>query len=219
MTHGCRRSTGLLILTAFLGVCAAGAAPAEEAPEDAISAPPKTWHEGRNWTHDPVWKDEEIYLEADLDQDGEEEVVIGYVGFYKPPRKESEGPRMFELPKKEIPIIEHRVFYKIFDKDAGGHWECVRTLTGLERPGKVHIVKLPESDTPGLLIISGGGEKYKDISLYRWQEGGYRLLDNHGTSQTLSVHAEPALRIQEGDAVFVWDPEKKRLTKDQKNPD
>ena len=94
----------------------------------------------------------------------------------------------------------------------------MRTLTGLEHPGEVRAVALADGDPPGLLIVSGGGEKYKDISLYQWQEGGYRLLDNHGTSHPLSVHAEPVLRILEGDAVFVWDPERKRLVEDQKSP-
>jgi len=173
MSRGRRQQALFFLLTAGIPLCLPGAGRGEEGPERAVTAPVKTWHEDRNWVYDRTWKDKDIYLEADLDLDGEEEVVIGYVGFYKPPKeRQEEGPRMFTLPKKEIPIIENRVFYKIYDRDAGGHWQCVRTLTGLESPGEVLVVNLPDAGTPGLLILSGGGEKYKDISLYRWQEGG-----------------------------------------------
>ncbi len=218
MTHGYRRHTSLFLLAVLLGVPAGslGAVEsAQEAPGDKIVVPVKTWHEGRDWRHDPAWQDEEVHLEADLDQDGEDEVVIGYVGYYRPPAERKEGPRMFEIPKKEIPIIENRIFYKIYDKDAGGHWECVRTLTGLERPGEVHAVPLDRGEAPGLLIISPGGETYRDISLYQWREGGYRLLDTLGLSQPFSIGESPVFHIKiPGEQTIVfWDPEKKKMLK------
>jgi len=220
VTHRYRRQTGLFLSILFLGIGAADRGRCEQVPQDAITAPSKTWHEGRNWTYDPVWKDEEVRLISDLDQDGEEEVVIGYVGSYKPPREKKEGPRMFTIPKEEIPVIEHRVFYKVYDRDAGGHWECVRTLTGLEHPGEARAVTLADDGPPGLLIISGGGERYTSISLYRWQEGGYRLLDNMGVTQPFTVQEKGGrfyLEMTQAPAgdrcALVWDAEAKRLKK------
>ncbi len=218
MTHRYRRPAGLFLLAVLLGVprgCLGAEEGAPEALGDKIAAPVKTWYEGRAWRYDPAWKDEEIHLEADLDQDGEDEVVIGYVGCYRPPTEREEGPRMFEIPKKEIPIIENRIFYKIYDRDPGGHWECVRTLTGLDRPGEVHVVWLDRGEAPGLLIISPGGKTYRDISLYQWREGGYRLLDTLDISQPFSIGNQPVFHIKiPGERTIIsWDPEKKKMLK------
>ena len=200
---------GALALSCGLGLAATGT------DKDRIPFPAKTEHEGRIWRYDPVFKDEEVYLEADLDGDGEDETVIAYVAAYTPPsegREEEEGPRIFEIPKKTAPVLKaYGAFYKIFDRDAGGHWKCVRTLRGLDQAGDVRTVRLAEDAPPGLLIISGAGETYKDIRLYQWREGGYRLLDSLETREPFSVHASPVFHIRQGARLFVWDPGKGRL--------
>ncbi|MGE5280201.1 MAG: hypothetical protein ACM3L6_05625 [Deltaproteobacteria bacterium] len=208
MTPLSRRKAFLLACAALPG-CFWATPAARGQEEQKIEFPAKTWHEGQTWHRDPAFRDEEIYREADLDADGEKEVVLGYVGSYKPPSEDEkeEGPRMFELPKQAPPtVVEHRVFYKIFDRDAGGHWECVRTLTGLEHPGEVHVVTLAPGAPAGLLIVSGGGAAYKEIDLYQWQEGGYRLKDSRGTREPVSVETSPELRLRLGDRLLAWDP-------------
>jgi len=217
MRHLHRSLINAWILSTFLLSCSHSLM-AAETEEGRIAYPPKTRYDGRDWIRDTAWQDEEIYVEANLDEDEEKEVVIGYVGFFKPRRERKEGPQMFKIPQRDIAVIETRVFYKIFDRDAGGHWECVRTLTGLEHPGEIHIVGLPEGDTPGLLIISGGGKIYKDISLYQWHEGGYRFLGNTGVPSQVKVHKKNhsfCLEIQNSNSnkkcVLLWDGPKRRL--------
>jgi len=218
MTGRLLRHAGLLVLTAlWAAVC--GNAAAAETPEHPVTIPFKTWYEGRTWRADPTDQEENLYLEADFDGDNETEVVIGYVGSYKPPIEveKEEGPKMFEgTPKtKDIPIIERRVFYKIYDRDAGGQWTCVRTLKGLEHPGEAHAVPIQPDGLPGLLIISPGGENYRDISLYQWREGGYRLLDNIGIAQPFTVHKDPVfyIALDNTDSIIEWVEEERGLIK------
>jgi len=204
----------------FLGIGAAAAGRNEEVPADAIAVPRKTWYEGCDWTYDPAFQDGATYLEADLDGDPEDEVVIGYVATYKPPRERTQGPRMFEIPQKQIPVIERRVFYKIYDRDAGGHWQCVHTSTGLEEPGKVLAYQLDPGEPTGLLIISTAGKTYLDIRLHQWREGGYRLLASTGISEPYAFSTRnPAMILLPGtESVLFWSRKENKFVRHRVPP-
>jgi len=220
VTPTSRRAAGCLLLISFLGTGAAAAAHNKEVPEGILAIPQETWHEGRNWIYDPAFEETDTYLEADLDEDPEEEAVIGYIASYKPPREHREGPRMFEIPKKEIPVIEHRVFYRIYDRDAGGHWQCVHTLTGLEQPGKVFAVKLVPGKPKGLLIMSTAGKTYLDIRLYQWREGGYRLLGSTTSSEPYAFTKgnSAVVMYPETESILFWNNTRGKFIKQRVLP-
>ena len=175
--------------------------------------PPKTIsYDDRTLNYNPAWEDKEIYLEANLDNDADKEVVIGFVASYKPTSSIQEEKReSYDVPKQELTLIQNYCFYQIYDKGPDGYYALVKTIHGMDRLGKVETVKLDEKGPDAIAIFSPGGEHYEDLSIYRFRDGGYRLLFDQGTSGTTELGTQKtpvSIRICNGEKceIFVWDP-------------
>lgn len=190
--------------------------------EKKVTAPKKISYDNRTLIYDPSWHDKETYLEANLDDDAEKEIIISFVATYKPkPEHRMEESNPSYLPRKaenEIIISQNYVFYQIYDKGPDGYYHLVKTFRGMDQLGKVEILKLAKSTT-AFAIIDQGGEHYQNLSIYQWKEGGYRLLFNKGTSCGIAIDSKKmplAIRIGKQCEyqrileweVFVWDENK-----------
>lgn len=155
-----------------------------------IKPPKKIDYNAQIYRYDPDWKNKETYLETNLDEDDEEEIIISFMGSFKP-EKESrkEGPEPFTREKKEIIIIEHLSFYQIYDKGADGYYQAVKILTGMDQPGWIELIKLDGYHPKAVAIYSPGGRDYLDLSIYLWQEGGYRTIFNYGGTGNIYIDA------------------------------
>jgi len=67
----------------------------------SVLIPAETQHDGRTWYYDPIFEGEVAYLEADLDQDSKNEVIIGYVATSEALIKSNNVPRVFLPPDKK----------------------------------------------------------------------------------------------------------------------
>ena len=182
--------------------------------ENRKALPPRTLeYENKTFKILPVWKDSSIYLEADLDDEPGNEVIIGFIATYKPESEDNEEDKVpFAPPKKrEIIPVENHAFYQLYKKMLDGRFHAVKTISGMDQLGKVELIRLDEQGHKALAIFSLGGEHYTDLSIYQWKNGGYRLVFNFGGSQAISIDAEkkPAIiRIGaygDKEKTFIWD--------------
>lgn len=163
-------------------------ATAEE--EKKVTAPKKISCDGRTLIYNPSWYDKETYLETNLDDDAEQEIIISFVATHKPrPENKTEGTNPAYLPRKasnETIISQNYVFYQIYDKGPDGYYHLIKTLRGMDKLGHVEILEVVKGKT-AFAIFDEGGERYQDLSVYQWKEGGYRLLFNKGTSCGIEI--------------------------------
>jgi hypothetical protein len=94
-----------------------------------------------------------------------------FVSTYKPePEKSKEEKTPFMPQEKEkIPILQNYCFYQIYDIGPDGNYKPVKTVTGMDKLGEVKIIDLDEKNPNCLLILSHGGERYQDISIYQYK--------------------------------------------------
>lgn len=189
--------------------------------EKKIAPPKKIESDGKIFVYAPAQDKDFPYLEANLDQDRENEIIVGFMSIHKIEEKknEREGTPPFLPPEKDKkPVnIEYRAFYQIYDAGPGGHLILIKTISGMDGIGEIHLLRLEENMSPAVAFISPGGERYKDISIYRWQEGGFRLLFNRGTSCGIEVKPEPPVEVRVGKcpvaesgwSIFRWKKESK----------
>lgn len=192
-------SIALLVLLLLTHPCAA-----QETKERKVTPPKWMEYDEKVLRYDPSWQDKEIYIEANIDDDPEEEVIIGFVAFYKPEEKNKDVVP-FTVPEKVLIPLEYYVFYQIYDSGIDGHYKLVKSLSGMDRLGKIEIFKVAKDSPPVLAILSPGGESYTDLCVYQWREGGYRLLLSEGTSQAVTIDASklpPVIQI--GPDAFLW---------------
>ena len=209
------------ILTAVFMACGAVCAFASP-PVPKVTPPRKSYYDDRDWVYDDHWKNEEIYQEVNLDDDPQKEVILGFMTTYKPPedvREEDRRGGMTYFPKeKPIPILEHHFFYQIYKQDNGGHYELIRTVNGMDQPGKVFLLDLGDKPVKAAAFLSPGGDNYTDVSVYRWQQGGWRLLFNTGAIGTarMDVSGQPVKIIfikPDGSqrTAYAWDRQKEEF--------
>ncbi len=178
-----------------------------------IEPPKKIDYEGALLSYNPSWKDEETYLETNLDEDPEPEVIISFVAMYiTESKKTKEDPKPFTVAEKELLPVYNYVFYQIYDLGPDKNYRLTRTFTGMDRPGQVYVIPLENGKPPAVVFVSPGGTHYKDIIAYRWQEGGYRQIFEHGTSGDVAVVTTPGkAEIVLGKDTYVWKTEKGRF--------
>lgn len=181
--------------------------------EAKIEPPKKIDYDGLLLSYNPSWKSEETYLEANLDDDPEPEIIISFVAMYVTESKKTrEEPKPFTVAEKELLPVYNYVFYQIYDMGPDKNYRLARTFTGMDRPGQVYIVPLEENKPPAVIFVSPGGTHYKDIIVYRWQEGGYRQLFDHGTGGDVTVITTPGKpRIVLDKKTYAWRAEKGRF--------
>jgi hypothetical protein len=185
-----------------------------------VTPPGKIEYNDKILTYNPVWKDQETYLEADLDNDADKEVIISFVASYKPLSGvvSDRGPETFSAPKKEIPLIENYSFYQIYDLGPDGHYQLVKTITGMDQLGKVEIITLDKNKPKAVVFLSPGGEHYIDLSVYQWKEGGYRLIFNRGSNQEIEFDPNQSpVTLRIGEETFGWDSEINTFKRRDKN--
>ena len=190
------------------------------APEERKVAPPKQLDYGElTLKYNPAWKNKEIYLEVNLNEDAEKEIILGFVASYWPSLSsdlKSDGLPVASSKQKQLPPIENHAFYQIYHRSPRGSYELIKTFTGMDQLGKIEIIKLGEKEPPAIVLFNPGGENYIDLSIYQWREGGFRLLFNDGSSskitlntneKPIAVHVERSSEEGTGsnEDIFAWD--------------
>ncbi|MFA5038784.1 MAG: hypothetical protein WC732_03800 [Candidatus Omnitrophota bacterium] len=167
-----------------------------------IQPPKKIEYDGLLLAYNPAWKDEETYVEANLDNDPEPEIVISFVAFYKTePEKKERETAIFVPEKQELLPVYNYVFYQIYDLGPDKKYALTKTLTGMDRPGQIQLFQPEQEKPPAIVFISPGGAHYKDVLVLRWQEGGYRHIFNQDTRGEVEVG--PA-GIRLGEQLYIW---------------
>lgn len=183
-----------------------------------VTPPKKIEYDGMELTYNPAWRDQETYLEADLDNDPENEIIISFVSMYKtePERKEEKNVPYVREKKELLPIYNY-VFYQIYDFGPDKNYAPVRTYTGMDRPGSVIIFPVEEEKTPAIAFISPGGDTYKEIRVIQWQDGGYRQILSADTRGEVTIDPEkfPGEIITKEEK-YVWDVSGKTFEKADK---
>ncbi len=184
MKRNMKKIYSIVLLLIFLSQHCAWA----QNTEKKVSPPKKIDYNNKIYRYDPSWQNKEAYIETNLDRDTDNEIIISFMGTFKPEReKNNKDPQPFTREKKEILIIEHQAFYQIYDKGINGYYEPVKMLTGMDQPGRIEVIKLDDKNTGAIAFYSPGGLNYLDLSIYLWQDGGYRLIFNHGGAQNIYV--------------------------------
>jgi hypothetical protein len=120
---GRKTITASFIILATMGLALAD--PSANNPKVA-EPPASVASDGRVYTHDKAWKADEIHLEVNLDNDPEPEIFIGFIGTWRPETSAPDTPQdPLAFVKREIPIVEHRVFYQILDPRSEGRTRAV----------------------------------------------------------------------------------------------
>ena len=77
----------------------------------------------------------------------------------------------------------------------------------MDRLGKVEVFSLDKNKPNAIAILSPGGERYTDLSIYQWSQGGYRLIFNQGTDQEIVIDKKEAPAVLHiGTEILSWDP-------------
>jgi hypothetical protein len=201
-----------LALTAWLPIAAAA-----QNNNNKVTPPSRIYYDERDLRYNPEWRSSEVTLEANLDDKPDSEIVISFIASYKPqPKTDSEKKDPFDTSKPSIPIVQNYAFTQIYRQDAGGHYQCVKTIIGMDRPQALRLLALENQGPPALAIISPGGENYVDVTILRWQEGGFQALLETGTSGDATMLSDKhpvALRI--GSRTWRWDSAEKEFVCEQ----
>ncbi len=186
-----------------------GVAIAQTTPENRKVTPPATIdYEGKTLYHDTLRQDKDIYLEANIDDDPEPEVILGFTTTYKTPSKiePREDVELFKVKKREIPLIENHAFFQIYNPGPGGHYKLIKTISGMERLGTVTLITPGQQEPPVIVFISPGADTYADVNVLRWRDHGLqRLLNEGGRPETILIQAAstpPALEVEK--RRYVW---------------
>jgi len=160
-----------------------------QANEKEVAPPRKLEYDNKLFRTLPVWQDSSIYIESDLDNDTGNEVIIGFIATYKPESEDEEEEKVqFAPPKKrEIIPVENHAFYQIYKRSLDGRFHVVKTISGMDRLGKIEVFDIDAQNHKALAIFSLGGEHYTDLSIYRWLDGGYKLIFNEGSSKAITM--------------------------------
>ncbi|MFH1690971.1 MAG: hypothetical protein ABIC68_00155 [Candidatus Omnitrophota bacterium] len=179
-----------------------------------IKPPKKIEYDSKIYRYDPSWEDKDTYLETNLDEDEDNEIIISFMGSFKPEIEDKrEDYKPFTREKKEIAIIKHQAFYQIYDKGLDGYYQPVRTFTGMDQSGRIELIELDGYHPKAIAIYSPGGRDYLDLSIYLWQEGGYRQIFTYGGPRNISIdtHSQPISvvckkdGVQQNNIVAKWD--------------
>jgi hypothetical protein len=176
--------------------------------------------------YNKAWKDKEIYLEINLDNDNEKEILISFVSTYYPyTSNELKSDGEAESVKKQneqLQPIENHAFYQIYDKGSQGDYKLVKTFSGMDQLGRIEIFSLAQGKPPAIAILNPCGANSTDLSIYQYQEGGYRMLFNETSSSEIRVETQEnpiAIYIgtpESSGSVFVWNATKESF--EQKTP-
>jgi len=211
-----RNTTIFLFWTPLLVFLLAQAQPCQADPK--VAPPKKIEYDGWLLSYNPSWKNEETYLETNLDDDPEPEIIISFVAMYvTEPKKSKEEPKPFSVAEKELLPVYNYVFYQIYDMGPDKNYRLARTLTGMDRLGQVYVAPVEKTKPPVIIFVNPGGTHYKDITAYRWQEGGYRQVFDHGTSGEATIvtaPGEPRIILEKD--TYVWQAEKGRFEPEKK---
>lgn len=208
------RNRNILVISLLL--CLAVCLDSYAEQEKQVLPPKKIYHDNRKLDYNPAWKNEEIYISENLDNDKENEVIISFVATYRPPEeKKLRGkPICLIMQDEKLPIIQNYIFYQIYDMGRDAYYKLVKTITGMDRMGKVKIVSLDENSPKAVAIFNPGGENYTDLSVYRYEEGGYRLLFGIGSRGEITLPddkmpAEIKISEYEGkkEQIYIWNRE------------
>lgn len=185
-----------------------------------ITAPGKIEYDNKIYKYNPAWQNQEIYLEANLDDEPNNEVIIGFISTYRPDPIGIDETRSSASKGKKGPgpSLNH-AFYQIYKKGFDEKYHAIKTISGMDRPGRAEIINLGNKETPLLVFFSPGGEHYTDLMIYRWQKGGYRLLFNENSSKDIFLDTQKypiTLRIladKKPEKIFIWNQEKGNFKK------
>lgn len=195
----------------YYGCGHAAAGPSDPPLEKKVSPPTRLFYDEQSLRYNPAWKPQETYLETNLDNDADKEVILGFIASTKPtPERDDEMKSPLDKVKRDIPVEQNYAFYQIYDRDAGGRYQCVKTIHGMDRLGTAGEVLLEEKQPSALVILSPGGENYTNVVVLRWQEGGYRtLLDVGDNGEAAVLSSKNPVLIRLGPTTWGWNDVKK----------
>ncbi|MBI5873633.1 MAG: hypothetical protein HZB36_05770 [Candidatus Omnitrophica bacterium] len=178
-----------------------------------VEPPKKIYYDSKPFVHNPAWENNQIYIEANLDLDPEKEIVIGFMGTYKPKDEVSgeESLQAYYMRKKNyIPIIQNLAFYQIYDKKSSGFYEAVKTITGADQIGRVFLVNTGTDDTAAIAILSPTGERAISLEIFQWRQGGYGIVANESAHVPDNNLDSITNSVAFGSGI-VWEPEKNTI--------
>ncbi|HAJ56192.1 MAG TPA: hypothetical protein DCL35_00290 [Candidatus Omnitrophica bacterium] len=193
----------------FLWLSCAGECLAEK----LVEPPKKIHYDSKAFAYNKAWKDDESYIEANLDMDPEKEIIINFMATYKPKEKmadEESRQDYYTRKKKEIPIVQNMAFYQIYDKKPSGYYETVKTITGSDRLGRIFLVKIEQGAPLGIAILSPVGERAIDLEILLWKHGGYSMVFSK-IEHTADNDLDSAKDRMIFGSRFVWDPGKNTI--------
>ena len=191
-------------------LCATGA-------DNKVAPPSHISYDERDLRYNPDWKTKEVYLQGDLDDKPGAETAITFIASFKPKHETNDEKKdPFDMAKPVIPIVQNYAFAQIYRQDAGGHYECVKTINGMDRPQTLRLLEIDGKKPTALAVISPGGENYTNIIVLRWQNGGYRtLLDESGSGKAEILSDKNPVSLKIGEKTWRWDGEKNRFEKEK----
>ena len=117
---------------------------------------------GRTYVYDPYWKEYESLKYGDFDGDGEDEIVVSFMGQIKD-------------------SISHISFYLIYDV-VDGRTQLVKEIVGREYLGEVRLIDLEKDGQKEIAIFSGGGAHSTSIYIYKYENGLYECIFKNGSA-------------------------------------
>lgn len=197
----------------------------ENSSNNKIIPPEQIEHDHALLKYNKTWKDKELYLETNLDDDSEKEILISFVATYYPytaNELKSDG-KTAEIEKESQTLpIENHAFYQIYDKGSRDDYKLVKTFTGMDQLGRIEIFSLVKGKPPAIAIFNPCGANSTDLAIYQYQEGGYRLIFNETSSMEIRINSQDnAILITIGSvdakypestcSMFIWDAKKENF--------
>jgi|GEM_PF-986162 len=211
------------VLLIFLSCFACSASASENMTGNKVTPPDQIEYDGTLLKYNRTWKDKEIYLEVNLDDDNEKEVLISFVGTYYPYtsnelKSDGEAEKVKKHNEQILPIENHS-FYQIYDKGSRDDYKLVKTFNGMDQLGRIEIFSLTQGKPPAIAVFNPCGANSTDLSIYQYREGGYRLLFNETSSSqiridsqedpvTITIGAIDEKNPASSNSVFIWDTQK-----------
>ena len=138
-------------------------------------------YKGKTYIHSFSYKDAgAMALRGDLDEDGEDEVVISFVARRLNP----------EIGLPAVPDYLDRPFYQIYDK-VGEEYKLVATMAGSDfYLGEISIEDFSKNGKKQVVTWGYGGAHCTYICIYQWLDGDYKLIFDNGSPCGIRLKAD-----------------------------
>ncbi len=150
----------------FFCVCAMTAS----AVEKKSLIPQKFTYKNSQYQYDPYWRDEEIWLEANLDSDGEKEVIVA-----------------FGAIAQNSSDIQRGYFWQIYDKK-GKNYQVVKTGRAGNYPCNILVYDLDNDGSNEVIVYGKSSIDINNIYVYQWNSNRFKRIYGHSTIYGIFVN-------------------------------